>query len=83
MSEIEDKLAEMDRFLSILTELQHDKKRMVERLARFQGEADAAGFKDLSAKFGEAWSSASLTFTKLETVHSNFKMERNKTANEG
>ncbi|MDP2136721.1 MAG: hypothetical protein Q8J74_02595 [Candidatus Didemnitutus sp.] len=74
MSELADKLAEMDRFLSILTELQHDKKRMIERLARFQGEADAAGFKDLAAKFGDAWSSASLTFTKLDTVHSDFQV---------
>lgn len=72
----------MDRFLSILKELQHDRKVMIERLARFQSEADAAGFDELATMFGGMSSSAALTFEKLDGVLADFQMERNRVSNE-
>ena len=83
MAEPTDKLAQMERFLSILKELQHDRKKMIERMARLQGESEAAGFPQLAAKLGEASSTAAQTFEKLDAVLTDFEMERNRLKNEG
>ena len=83
MAEPADKLAQMERFLSILKELQHDRKKMIERMARLQGEAQEAGFGELAVKLGEASSTAAQNFEKLDAVLDDFEMERNRLHNEG
>jgi len=77
MAEPADKLAQMERFLSILEELQHDRKKMIERMAPLQGEAEQAGFGALVAKLGEASAKAVQNFEKLDAVLGDFEMQRN------
>jgi len=72
----------MERFLSMLKELQHDRKKMIERMARLQGETEAAGFGELGAKLGEASATAAQNFEKLDAVLGDFEMERNRLKNE-
>jgi len=83
MTDISDKLTQMERFLSIIKELQHDRKIMIERMARLQSETETAGFSTLAVKLGEASSTAAKNFEKLDAVLGDFEMERNRLRNEG
>lgn len=83
MTDTSDKLAQMERFLSIIKELQHDRKFMIERMARLQSETETAGFDKLAVKLGEAASTAAKNFEKLDGVLADFEMERNRLRNEG
>lgn len=72
----------MDRFLSILTELQHTRVKMVERFAALQSETEQAGFSDLSAKPGEASAATAKNFEMLDSVLGDFEITRNQLKNE-
>ena len=82
MADPAEKLAQMERFLSILKELQNDRKRMIERMAGLQAEAEEAGFSELASKLGEHSSTAAKNFEKLDGVLEDFEMERNRLQNE-
>lgn len=83
MAETPDTLTQIERFLSILKELQHDRKRMIERMAGLQSETETAGFNELAGKLGEASSTAAKNFEKLDAVLHDFEIERNRLRNEG
>lgn len=72
----------MDRFLSILKELQHTRVKMVERFAALQSETEQAGFPDLSAKLGEASAATAKNFEMLDSVLGDFEIKRNQLKNE-
>ena len=80
--EEKSKLEQMERFLSILNELQNTRKKMVERFAALQMETEQAGFAELSAKLGEASAATAKNFEKLDSVLHDFEIKRNQLKNE-
>jgi len=76
------KFEEMERFLSMLKELQATRRKMIERFASLQSEMETAGFQEISVKLGETSASASKNFEKLDAVVHDFEIERNRFKNE-
>ena len=80
--ETQQKLEQMERFLSVMKDIQSTRRKMVERFAALQSETETAGFTELSAKLGETSASAAKNFEKFDAVVHDFEIERNRFKNE-